>query len=47
MGKKKNNKNIELFVKQGKTYQELLRKTNPKGNQAKIREIERKLSLVK
>lgn len=45
MGKKKK-ENIELFIKQGKAYQDLLRKTNAKGNQAKIREIERKISLV-
>lgn len=45
MGKKKK-ESIELFIKQGRAYQELLRKTNPKKNQAKIREIEHKIALI-
>jgi|GEM_PF-6214315 len=44
MSKKK--ESIKLFVKQGRAYQELLRRTNAQGNQAKIREIEHKLSLL-
>ncbi|HHU32143.1 MAG: hypothetical protein ACOX1Y_08860 [Zhaonellaceae bacterium] len=43
---KKKKENIELFIKQGKAYQELLRRTNPKKNQAKIREIEHKIALI-
>jgi len=45
--KKKKQDNIELFIKQGRAYQELLKKTNHQSNQSKIREIEHKLSLIK
>lgn len=34
---------LELYIKQGKTYLQLLEKTNARQNKAKIREIDKKL----
>mgnify|MGYP000932174749 CR=1 FL=1 len=43
MAKGKKDK-LDLYIKQGKAYQELLKKTNFQGNQAQIREIGYKIS---
>lgn len=39
--------NLDLYIKQGKAYLQLLKKTNPERNSAKIKEVRRKIDHAK